>query len=74
MGSKDPRQQGETVFVVPAWLWVAFVVIVIVALAVDLLAHRNDHVIKFKEAAWWSAGWVGLAVAFGVLVTLFVEP
>ncbi len=61
-------------FVVPAWLWVAFVVIVVVALAVDLLAHRNDHVIKFKEAAWWSVGWVALAVAFGVLVTLFVEP
>ncbi|WP_241249806.1 TerC family protein [Rhodococcus sp. X156] len=53
---------------VPMWLWVAFGAIVVVALAVDLLAHRDDHVIGFKEAALWSAGWVGLAVIFGGVV------
>lgn len=61
-------------FNVPSWLWVAFVVIVVVALAVDLLAHRDDHVINFKEAAWWSVGWVSLAVVFGLVVALVVEP
>ena len=53
---------------VPFWLWAAFVVIVLVALAVDLLAHRDAHVIGFKEAAAWSGVWVGLAMVFGVVV------
>ncbi|MCW2777276.1 MAG: alx, pSRTUE45c [Frankiales bacterium] len=53
---------------VPLWLWVAFAATVVVALLVDLLAHRGAHVIGFREAAWWSAFWVGLAIAFGGLV------
>jgi tellurite resistance protein TerC len=53
---------------VPLWLWSAFAATVVVALAVDLLAHRKAHVIGFKEAAWWSAVWVGLALAFGGVV------
>ena len=53
---------------VPSWLWVLFTGTVVTALAVDLLAHRGPHVIGFREAAWWSALWVGLAVAFGGLV------
>ena len=55
-------------FDVPVWLWVAFVVTVVVALAVDLLAHRDEHVIGFSEAARWSIAWVGLAILFGVVV------
>ncbi|MFH8572437.1 TerC family protein [Streptomyces sp. NPDC017993] len=55
---------------VPIWLWVAFAVTVIVALAVDLLAHREAHVIGFKEAAAWSGVWVGLALVFGAVVFL----
>ncbi len=53
---------------VPLWLWLAFAATVVVSLAVDLLAHRGEHVIGFREAAWWSALWVGLAVVFGVVV------
>lgn len=55
---------------VPVWLWVAFAVTVVVSLAVDLLAHRTAHVIGFKEAAAWSAGWIGLALVFGAVVFL----
>ncbi|MEK9518679.1 TerC family protein [Streptomyces venezuelae] len=55
---------------VPSWLWVAFAVTVVVSLAVDLLAHREAHVIGFKEAAAWSAVWVGLALVFGAVVFL----
>lgn len=44
---------------VPLWLWAAFAATVVVSLAVDLLAHRAAHVIGFKEAAAWSALWVG---------------
>ncbi|WP_171114792.1 MULTISPECIES: TerC family protein [Streptomyces] len=57
---------------VPPWLWMVFAVTVVGALAVDLLAHRRAHVIGFKEAAVWSAVWVGLAVVFGVVVFLVV--
>ncbi|WP_046777013.1 TerC family protein [Streptomyces yangpuensis] len=53
---------------VPYWLWIVFAVTVLVALAVDLLAHRQAHVIGFREAAAWSGVWVGLALAFGGLV------
>ncbi|MFG1808193.1 TerC family protein [Streptomyces sp. NPDC049040] len=55
---------------VPFWLWAVFVVTVVVALAVDLLAHRDAHVIGFREAAAWSGAWVGLAVVFGMVVFL----
>jgi tellurite resistance protein TerC len=53
---------------VPLWLWLAFAATVVLALAIDLLAHRDDHVIAFREAALWSAAWVGLAVVFGGVV------
>ncbi|MFF1275778.1 TerC family protein [Streptomyces marokkonensis] len=53
---------------VPPWLWVVFAATVVVSLAVDLLAHRTAHVIGFKEAAGWSALWVGLALLFGAVV------
>ncbi|GAB2921152.1 TerC family protein [Rhodococcus aerolatus] len=59
---------------VPSWLWVGFAATVVIALAVDLLAHRDDHTIGFKEAAWWSVGWVGLAVVFGAVVAVVVDP
>ncbi|AWK09096.1 tellurium resistance protein TerC [Streptomyces spongiicola] len=55
---------------VPIWLWAAFAVTVVVSLAVDLLAHREAHVIGFREAAVWSGVWVGLALLFGGVVFL----
>jgi len=55
---------------VPLWAWTAFGIGVVVMLAIDLLAHRGAHVIGFKEAAWWSAVWVGLALVFALVVTL----
>ncbi|GGW74040.1 hypothetical protein GCM10010340_60570 [Streptomyces griseoloalbus] len=55
---------------VPLWLWGVFAATVVVSLAVDLLAHRTAHVIGFKEAATWSAIWVGLALLFDAVVFL----
>jgi len=49
-----------------------FAVAVLVSLTVDLLAHRQAHVIGFREAAVWSGVWVGLAIAFGAVVFLVV--
>ncbi|GIJ43455.1 tellurium resistance protein TerC [Virgisporangium aliadipatigenens] len=53
---------------VPAWLWITFVASVVVMLAVDLLAHRKEHVIGFREAARWSAVWVVLSLIFAGVV------
>ena len=55
---------------VPIWAWTAFGIGVVVMLTIDLLAHRGAHVIGFKEAAWWSALWVGLALVFALVVAL----
>ena len=53
---------------VPLWLWLAVIGFIFVMLAVDLIAHRNAHVIKVREAAAWSAVWVMFGVAFGALI------
>lgn len=53
---------------VPFWVWAAVIGGILVMLAVDLLAHRKAHVIGVREAAAWTAVWVGLGVAFGILV------
>ena len=49
-------------------LWSAFAVVVAVALLVDLvlMRHGGPHKVSFKEAAWWSLGWVALAMAFNL--------
>ena len=47
-------------------LWLVFGVVVAAALLVDLvlMRHGGPHKVTFKEAAWWSLGWVALALAF----------
>ena len=54
--------------VVQLWAWAAFAATIVILLAIDLLAHRGAHIIGFKEAAWWSALWVGVAIIFGGVV------
>ena len=48
------------------WLWGGFAAVVIVALLVDLvlMRHGGPHKVTFKEALWWSLGWIALAMAF----------
>lgn len=53
---------------VPLWGWLAVLGVIVVMLAIDLFAHRKAHVVSVKEAAIWSAIWVGLGIAFGVLM------
>ncbi|SDI91423.1 tellurite resistance protein TerC [Frankineae bacterium MT45] len=55
---------------VPLWAWLVFATVVVVMLAIDLLAHRGAHTIKFKEAAIWSAVWVGVSMVFAIIVGL----
>ena len=48
------------------FLWLMFAGVVVVALLVDLvlMRHGGPHKVTFKEATWWSLGWVALALAF----------
>ena len=47
------------------WHWAGFLLCVLIFLALDLgLFHRHARVVKFKEAAAWSAVWFALAMAF----------
>ena len=55
---------------VPLWAWLAFAAVVVVMLAVDLLAHRGAHVIKFREAAAWSGVWVATSLIFALVIGL----
>lgn len=50
-------------------LWGIFAAVVLTMLALDLgVFHRKAHVIRVREAAIWSAIWIGIALSFNVLV------
>jgi len=55
------------------WVWILFLALVTVFLALDLgVFNKKDHVIKSKEAGIWTAVWVSVAMAFsGVIYWLF---
>lgn len=48
------------------WMWAAFIVFVLVMLALDLFVFggRSAHKVSVKEAATWSLVWVSLALLF----------
>ncbi|MDD3771302.1 MAG: TerC family protein [Weeksellaceae bacterium] len=56
-------------------VWIVFLSIVAVLLALDLgVFNKNAHTITHKEAAKWTAFWVGLSLLFsGVLYWLFAH-
>ncbi|MCV7078578.1 TerC family protein [Mycobacterium szulgai] len=52
---------------VPDWVWALTVCGIVGLLAFDYFFHvRKTHVPTLREAAVWSAGYVGIAVLFGV--------
>ena len=53
---------------VPIWAWGALLGAVLVMLLLDLVLHRDAHVIKVKEAAIWSAIWVAVGLAVGGVI------
>jgi tellurite resistance protein TerC len=59
-----------TSLVVPAWAWALLAVLLLLCLAIDLIAHRGDHVDSRRRALAWSVAWIGVAVGFGAFVTL----
>ncbi|MFI6761882.1 TerC family protein [Micromonospora sp. NPDC050417] len=46
----------------------ALTVIIAAMLAVDLLLHRDNHVVGLREAGIWSGIWITAGLAFGVLL------
>ncbi len=50
----------------PLWMWLGFLLMVVVLLALDLgILHRDNHVIKVKESLLLSAGYITLGLLFG---------
>jgi tellurite resistance protein TerC len=62
---------------VPSWVWALTVAGILGLLAFDFFFHvRKAHIPTLREAAVWSALYVGIAILFGVGVFLFggAEP
>lgn len=54
------------------WLYVGFTVFVLAVLALDLgVFHKEAHEVSFKEASFWTAFWIGLALVFNYLFYRF---
>ncbi len=51
---------------VPAWVWAAVVIAIVAIFVFSLLVGRKAHEISVSEAAKWVAGYVTLAVVFGL--------
>mgnify|MGYP003340442577 CR=1 FL=1 len=66
-GAEPPMNEGADVDVSLA-VWAVLVVAILGMLAVDLLLHRDSHVVSVREAAVWSGIWVGVAVAAGAAI------
>jgi tellurite resistance protein TerC len=55
-------------------MWAIFIVFVMGMLLLDLFVfHRKAHEVKVKEALWFSAMWIALAMCFNVLVYFIYE-
>lgn len=49
--------------------WIVTLVLIVGLIALDFLTvSRKPHEVRFAEAAWWSAFYIGVAVAFGAAV------
>src|SRR3954471_2552555 len=57
---------------VPGWVWLLTVLLIVGLLLFDFVFHvRKAHIPSLREAAVWSAVYVGIAVLFGVGVWVF---
>jgi tellurite resistance protein TerC len=60
----------------PAWVWLGFITLVLVVMALDLgVLHRDSHEVSFKESLTMSGLYIALALAFaGVVFWLYNGP
>jgi len=56
-------------------LWAGFAGMVLLALMADLvlMRHGGAHKVTFREAAWWSLGWVALALLFNAALWWYLD-
>lgn len=53
----------------PAWIWLAFIAVVVALLAFDLgVLHKDDQEIGVRESLLLSAGYISVALVFGAWV------
>ncbi len=51
------------------WFYLSFIGLVVLLLVLDLgVFHRKAHAVGFKEAATWSAVWIGLSLLFNFVL------
>jgi tellurite resistance protein TerC len=53
-------------------MWVAFGVLMVIMLTIDLGMNRKAHKISFRQALTWSIIWVSLALLFNVGIYVFL--
>jgi tellurite resistance protein TerC len=57
---------------VPFWIWAITIAAIVGMLVFDFVGHvRTPHAPSLREAATWSAVYIGIAVVFGLLVFWF---
>lgn len=59
-----------TAIEVPVWAWALLALVVTISVAIDLFAHRGDHVDTKKRALAWSIGWIAVSLAFNAFVAV----
>ena len=60
---------------VPVWVWAVTVTAIVGMLVLDFVGHvRTPHAPTLRESAIWSAVYVAVAVAFGLLILVFYGP
>lgn len=59
----------------PIWAWFVFIGLVLGLLFLDLFVlHRGAKKIPFKEALWFTGGWIVVALAFGGFIWYLTGP
>lgn len=54
--------------------WIAFIVFIVIMLALDLLVfHKQNSEVRVKEALVWSAFWIALALIFNAGIYYFYD-
>ena len=60
---------------VPLWVWGITLAGIVGMIVYDFVGHvRTPHAPSIREAAIWSAVYVGIAIVFGLLVLVFAGP
>ncbi len=68
----EPTGASFVRFDVPGWVWAVFVVVVAALLFGDLLiVHRKPHAITLREASIESAVWIGIGLAFTLVMVIW---